>query len=175
MPQDASEIQIKVIWGSRSLDRLRDSYRTFLALTRDFEERYAAFPTAVSTAKQTDRYTCPATLGVTIFPSGSTTTKNGFDGLGVADCSALSPLMEKASLAIPDRIKLPNEIRCRIIEIATTIAAMIRDNRIKTILYKFVRLTVQVGCRIDCRLTRLPIFVSLDMRRTGSDDQDGLL
>jgi hypothetical protein len=115
---------------------------------------------------QTDRYTCPATLGVTIVPSGSTTTKNGFIGPGVADCSALSPAMEKSSLAIPDRIKLPNEIRCRIIEIATTTPATATDNRNKTILHKFVRLSVQIGCRIDCRLTRLPIFNSLDMRRT---------
>jgi hypothetical protein len=65
--------------------------------------------TAVSTAIQTDRYTCPATLGVTIVPSGGTTTKNGFNGPGVAECSALSPLMEESSLAISDRIKLPNE------------------------------------------------------------------
>jgi len=51
-------------------------------------------------------------------------------------------------LAIPDRISLLNEIRCRIVEIAMRIAATIRDKRIKTILYKFVRLTVQIGCRI---------------------------
>jgi len=31
---------------------------------------------------------------------------------------------------------------------AMTTAATIKDNRIKSILYKFVRLTVQIGCRI---------------------------
>jgi hypothetical protein len=72
----------------------------------------------------------------TIVPSGSTTTKKGFNRSGVADCSALSSVIEKSSLAIPDRIKLPDELLCRIIEIATTIMATvtIRDNRIKTIL-----------------------------------------
>jgi hypothetical protein len=29
------------------------------------------------------------------------------------------------------------------------------DNRNKTILYKVVRVTVQIGCRIDCRLMTL--------------------
>jgi hypothetical protein len=42
--------------------------------------------------------------------------------------------MGKSSLPTPDRVKLPKEIRRRIIDIATTIAATITDNRIKTIL-----------------------------------------
>jgi hypothetical protein len=84
--------------------------------------------------------------------------------------------MQNSSLAFPDRVKLPDEILCRIIEIATTImvTATIKDKRIKTILSKVVRPSVQIGCRIDCRLTRLPTFISLDMRRMSSDDQDGL-
>jgi hypothetical protein len=44
--------------------------------------------------------------------------------------------MEESPLQIPDRVKLPDEILCRIIEIATTImvTVTIRDNGIKTIL-----------------------------------------
>jgi hypothetical protein len=83
--------------------------------------------------------------------------------------------MGNFSLAIPEPAKLPNELWHRGTEIATAIAATIMDNRIKTILYKLVRLTVQIGCMIDRRLTRLPIFISLDMRRTRSGDQDRLL
>ena len=56
--------------------------------------------------------------------------------------------MEESPLAISDRIKLPTEIWCRNIEIATAIATGMTDNRIKTIWYKFVRLTVQIGCMI---------------------------
>jgi hypothetical protein len=50
------------------------------------------------------------------------------------------------ALAIPIRIELPNEYR--LIEIATTIAAKITDKRIKTILYKLVRLIAPIGCMI---------------------------
>jgi hypothetical protein len=107
---------------------------TFLAMTRAFGfDPWAIHKTVVSIT-ELDRYTSSVTLDVTIVPSGSTTTKNFFIGLGVADCSARSLAMEKSPLAIPDRIKLPNEIRFRIIGIATTIAATITDNRIKTIL-----------------------------------------
>jgi hypothetical protein len=81
--------------------------------------------TAVSTAIQTDRYTCPATLGVTIVPSGGTTTKNGFNGPGVAECSALSPLMEESSLAISDRIKLPNE---KVVFLLSSLSAAAYEN-----------------------------------------------
>jgi hypothetical protein len=61
---------------------------------------------------------------------------NGFNGLDVTDCPAFSTETETSSLTIPDRIKLPDEIPCRIIEIETTIMVTItiRDNRIKTIL-----------------------------------------
>ena len=51
-----------------------------------------------------------------------------------------------SSLAIPEPAKIPDEVWN--IKIATTIPTMVTDNRIKTILYKFVRLTVQIGCRI---------------------------
>src|ERR1700677_2640124 len=105
-----------------------------------------------------DPYTRPAPLGVTIVPSGSLTTKNGFNGLGVADSRALSPEMETSSLAIPDRIKLLDGVRFRLIEIAATIPATVMDDRIKSILSTVVRLTAQVGCRIDCCPARLPIF-----------------
>jgi hypothetical protein len=131
--------------------------------------------TADSTLKKAHRYTSPATLGVTIVPSGSTTTKNGFTGLDAAGCSALSSSMEKSSLVIPERVNPPNPMRFRIREMATRMAATITDKKIKTIFYKFVRLTAQIGCITDCRLTRWPIFISLDLRRMSSDDQDKLL
>jgi hypothetical protein len=81
-------------------------------------------------------------------PSGNATTKNGLNGLSVADCSALSPEMENSSLAFLDRVKPPDEILCRIIEMATTImvTATITDSRSKIISSKIVRLAVQVGC-----------------------------
>jgi hypothetical protein len=63
--------------------------------------------------------------------------------------------MEKSPLAIPDRIKPPNPMRFRVLAITTTIAATITDNRNKTILYKLVRLAVQIGCRINCHLDTL--------------------
>jgi hypothetical protein len=108
-----------------------------LALIREFGGRSVGISAKPSFPPQDKRdRTCLATLGVTTVPSGSTTTKNCFTGLVIRDCSPLSPVMEKSSLAIPDRIKLPNEILCRIIEIAKRIAATIRDNRIKNILYK---------------------------------------
>jgi hypothetical protein len=101
---------------------------------------------------QTDRYTCPATLGVTIVPSGSTTTKNFFIGPVIRDCSARSLAMEKSPF--PEEVHAPGAMRFLILGLVTTIAVRITDNRIKTILYNFVRLNVQIGCRIDCRLTR---------------------
>jgi hypothetical protein len=96
-----------------------------------------------------------------VVPSGSTTIKNGFDGLSVADCSLRSLAAGNFPLTISERMELPNESRPRIIELAITIAATITENKI-TILYKLVRLTVQIGCRIDFRLTGLPIFFSLE-------------
>jgi len=107
-------------------------------------------------------------------PSGSTTTKNCFIGTEGLDCSARSLAMKKSSLATTEPVMVPNQIRCRTLGIATTIAATIRDNRNKNIVYKVVRLTVQIGCRIVCRLTRLPIFVSLDRRRTRQREKDTL-
>jgi hypothetical protein len=47
------------------------------------------------------------------------------------DCSAGSPVTEELSLAIPEPAKIPNEEW--IIEMATAIAAMIMDKRLKTI------------------------------------------
>ena len=110
---------------------------------------------AVSTAKQIDRYTCPVTLAVTVVPSGSTTIKNWFIGPATIDCSLRSLGTEKSPLTILEPVKLPNESRFRTLGIATTIAATITDNRNKTILYKLVRLAVQIGCRIDCHLDTL--------------------
>jgi hypothetical protein len=91
---------------------------------------------AVSIAKQIDGYACAVNLVETVVPSGNTTIKNGFSGLGLTDCPALSPFTENSSLPVPVRIKLPAELLCRIFEIATTIMATItiRDKRIKTIL-----------------------------------------
>jgi hypothetical protein len=102
----------------------------------------------VSIVKQTDRYTGPATLGVTIVPSGSTTTRNCFNGLGVADCSAHSLAMERSSLTIPERVHPSDTMRFLIFGLAKRMAATITDIRIKAILYKFVRLTMQIRCII---------------------------
>jgi hypothetical protein len=60
---------------------------------------------------------------------------------------ARPPVMEKLSLATPEPAKIPHEER--IIEIATAIAPMNANKRIKTILYKLVRLTVPIGCMIE--------------------------
>ena len=51
-----------------------------------------------------------------------------------------------------------------------TIPATATDNRNKTILYKFVRLTGQTGCMIERRLTRLPIFILLNI-----DERDQII
>jgi hypothetical protein len=110
---------------------------------------------AGSTAKQIDCYTCPATLAVTVVPSGSTTIKNWFIGPATVDCSLRSLATEKCPLTISERVKLPKESRFRTLGIATTIAATITDNRNKIILYKLVRLAVQIGCRINCHLDTL--------------------
>jgi hypothetical protein len=119
--------------------------------------------------------TCSATLDVTIVPSGRTTTKNWFIGSATVECSPHPLAAGNFPPTISDPVKLPNESRLRILKTAITIAATVTDNRIKAILCKFVRLIVQIGCRIDPPLTRLPIFISLDMRRTRSGDQDGHL
>jgi hypothetical protein len=85
---------------------------------------------------------------------------NGLNELAVADCPARLPEMETSSLPIPDRIKLPDEVLCRIIEIETRIMATVTigNNRSKIILSKVVRLIVQLGCRISCRLDTLADF-----------------
>jgi hypothetical protein len=72
--------------------------------------------------------------------------------------------MKKSPRGIPKRLEPVNAIRCRIFGIVTTIAARTTDNRRKTILHELVRFTIPIGCRIDCRLARLPRFNSLDMR-----------
>jgi hypothetical protein len=92
--------------------------------------------------------------------------KNCFDGLAVTNCSLRSLAAKKSSLTTSEGTKLPNESRL-IFETAITIAARVTDNKI-TILYNLVRLTTQIGCRIDRRLTRLSVFSSLDTRRTSS-------
>ena len=71
-----------------------------------------------------------------IVPSGSTIIKNALSGRAVADSPALATVIEVSSLAIVVRIKLPDEIPCRINEIETTImvTVTITDNRISTIL-----------------------------------------
>jgi hypothetical protein len=61
--------------------------------------------------------------------------------------------MEKSSLAIPERVKPRDAMRFRILGLAKRIVVTIADNRKKIILSKFVRLTVQIGCMIVCRLT----------------------
>jgi hypothetical protein len=66
-------------------------------------------------------------------PSGSTTIKNGFDGLSVAGCSLRSLATGNFPLTISELVKLPNESRFRIFETATMLAATIRNNRIKAI------------------------------------------
>ena len=160
-------MKTKVIVRSWYLGPSQEAPTDFMAVTAISEGDPSAFHrTVASTAKQTDRYTCPATLGVTIVPSGSTTTKNCFIGLVIRDCSERSLAMRKSP---------PNQIRCRTRGIATRIAATIKDSRNKTILYKVVRLTVQIGCMTDCDPTWLPIFISLNMRLTRSDDRNGLL
>jgi hypothetical protein len=91
-------------------------------------------------------YNRSANFGLTTFPAGSTTTKNCLIGPVPLDCSACSRALAISSLAIPESNKLPNEEW--IIEIATAIAAMIMEKRIKAILYKWMRVTVPVGCMI---------------------------
>ena len=122
----------------------------------------------------TGGYTCPATLGVTIVPSGSTTTKNFFIGPAILDCSTCSLVLEESFRTTPERVHPPDAMRFRILGMATRIAATITDKRNKAILY--IKL-YGLPCRLDagslCRLTRLTIFISLNMRRTRSGDQDG--
>jgi hypothetical protein len=101
-----------------------------------------------STPKSADRYKWSTTLGITIFPSGSTTTKNCFIGVVILVCSAPSLAIAICSLAIPERVELPNEIRRRTIGSANKSAATITDNRNKSILYPVVRPTAPIGCRI---------------------------
>jgi hypothetical protein len=76
------------------------------------------------------------------------TTKNGFDGLSIADCSGRTLAMEKSSLKISERVKPPNAMRCRTLGIATKIIAMTTDIRRKTILHELVRSAVKIGCSI---------------------------
>jgi hypothetical protein len=56
--------------------------------------------------------------------------------------------MEESFSDNRERVHSPNPLRFRILAMNTTIAATIRDNRNKIILYKFVRLTGQIGCMI---------------------------
>jgi hypothetical protein len=77
------------------------------------------FPTVVSTAKQTDRYNLSITLGITIFPSGNTTTNNWLIGPEILECSVRFPAMAKLPRSIHERVKLPNDLWCPIIETAT--------------------------------------------------------
>jgi hypothetical protein len=129
-----------------------------------------------SVSRQIDRYTCPATLAVTVVPSGSTTIKNWFIGPATVNCSAHSPMAAESPLTISELVKLPNESRSPIFETATMIAATIRNNMIKAILYKLVRLTAKIGCRIGrvwhaCRYSFLWIRDErAPMIRTGSCD-----
>jgi hypothetical protein len=125
-------------------------------VTRELRRTPSAFhATAVSTANLRHRYTSHATLGVTIVPSGSTTTKNGFTGLVIRDRSERSPVLDKSP---------PNQIRCRTLGIATTIAATTRDIRKKVILSQ-----VCTAYRADWMQdrfvvwTRKPIFIPFNI------------
>lgn len=80
------------------------------------------------------RYTCPASLGVTIIPSGNTTIKKWFIRPATANCLAHSPAAGKFPLTISERVKRPNESRPRTFEIATRMTATTKDKKIKTIL-----------------------------------------
>jgi hypothetical protein len=155
-------VETKVISRAAILGLSQGLLLTFLAVTRDFAGRSVGISqnVVVAAAKQPERQTCTATVGVTILPSGSATTKNGFNRLGVADCPALSPEMQNSSLAFPDRIKLPNEIRFRIIEIATTIAATITDNRKKPYCTSWcgVRCSLDAGTTVVYTLARIHVF-----------------
>ena len=152
-----------LILGSLSIRRKAGSANIY---SRGFSDLHSGSNKAVGPTDRRQCYTCPDTLAVTVVPSGNTTIKNWFIGPATVDCSLRSLATEKSPLTISERVKLPKESRFRTLGIATTIAATITDNRIKAILCKFVRLIVQIGCRIDPPLTRLPIFISLDMRRT---------
>ena len=92
------------------------------------------FQKTVVRPRQLAPYTCPATVGVIIVPSGSTTTKNGFTGLVIRDCSERSLAMEKSPLMIPERVHAPDTMQFLMLGIATTIAATTRDIRKKVIL-----------------------------------------
>jgi hypothetical protein len=138
MTHDALQTATKVTLRRGALNRLRGSAPADFSWPRPrFRRAIRRHFTKRSSQSQKNR---PVKLicypWATIVPSGNATTKNGFDGLSVADCSALSPEKQNSSLAFPDRVKLPDEILCRIMEMATTImvTATIRDKRIKSIL-----------------------------------------
>jgi hypothetical protein len=78
--------------------------------------------------------------------------------------------MGKSSLPTPDRVKLPKEIRRRIIDIATTIAATITDNRIKTILS-----SVCTAYRADWMQDRLLSDTLADIRPLTCDERDEVI
>lgn len=75
--------------------------------------------------------------------------------------------MAESSFAIPDRIKLPDGLLCRIIEIATMIMAtvMIGDNRITTILLQVCTACCADWMQDHLSPDRLPIDVIIFMEQ----------
>jgi hypothetical protein len=128
-----------------------------LAVTRELRRTPSSFNKApvFDHKNKFDRYDRPATLGETIVPSGSTTIKNGFTGLVIRDRSERSPVLDKSP---------PNQIRCRTLGTATTIAATTRDIRKKVILSQ-----VCTAYRADWMQdrfvvwTRKPIFIPFNI------------
>jgi hypothetical protein len=150
MALDAPDVKTNVIVRSWYLGPSQGSCWLLLAWPEN--DSSALHTTVVSTAKHTDSYNRSTTIGLTIVPSGSPTTKNGFSGPATLDRLPLTLATDESSLTSPERVHHPDTIRFLILGLATTIAATITDERNKTILYKFVRFTELMGCRINARL-----------------------